>query len=135
MKEIAIVVIVLAFAGVLLAKGPDAAQAPAPSSASAKVQDDSDEAGVMIDSKGDAGDASGDQDYSAPNGAEVYAEPSGVGGLPSSYGQCKGVVNEGGRSVLVLESPEDGALSFVQVTVGKSDVSWKLIGRIPRSSD
>lgn len=135
MKEIAIAAIVLAFAGVLLAKGPDAAPAPSTAPAAEKVQDDTGEAGVMIDSKGDTGDDAEAQDYSAPNGAEVYAEPSARGGLPSSYGQCKGVTNEGGRTVLVMESPEDGTLSFVQVTVGKSDVSWKLIGRIPRSSD
>lgn len=118
MKKIIIVLLALACAGVLLAKGPEAPAKPA---------DDADEAGVMIDSKTDMDDSA---DYSA-----AYAESAGNGGVPSSYGQCKGVMNEGGRSLLVFESSEDGTLSFVQVTTGKSGVSWKLIGRIPRSAD
>ena len=65
----------------------------------------------------------------AERGADV------PGGLPSSYGQCKGVMNEGGRTILIFESLDDGAIYFVQVNVGKNSVSWKLVDRILRSAD
>ncbi len=83
---------------------------------------------VMIDSKSE-----GDEGGSAEPAA-VQTEPAAPGSMPASYGDCKGVLNEGGRSVLVFESPENGTISFVQVTVGKDGVSWKLLGRIPRNA-
>ncbi len=120
MKKIGIAVLALACTGVLLAKGP---------AAPAKAAEDVEEAGVMIDSRADMDDAgSGDEDG-------VYAEPAVPGGLPSSYGQCKGIMTDAGRSVLVFESSEDGTLSFVKVSLGGPAASWKLLGRIPRSAD
>ena len=56
------------------------------------------------------------------------------GGIPASYGQLKGAINDSGRSLLTFES-DDGTISFVQIFVGKSAVSWKLISRIYRSAD
>jgi hypothetical protein len=57
------------------------------------------------------------------------------GGIPASYGQCKGVMNDGGRTLLVFESADDGAISFVQVTLGKAGAAWKLVDRIYRSAE
>ena len=44
-------------------------------------------------------------------------------------------MNDGGRTLLVLESPDDGTITFVQVIAGKAGVSWKLVDRVPRSLD
>jgi hypothetical protein len=107
---------------------PDAAKAEAARQAEA----DAEESVVMIDSKAD-GDETGR--FSAAYAAADQEEPAVPGGLPSSYGQLKGVMNEAGRSLLVFESPDDGSITFVQATPGKSGVAWKLIGRIPRSQD
>jgi len=101
--------------------------APVKAGQARSADPDVDEPGVKIDSKADQ-DEEGDYAAERP-------ELSVPGGLPSSFGQCKGVVNDAGRSILIFESPEDGTVYFVQVTVGKANVSWKLVGRIPRSSD
>ncbi|MEK7721976.1 MAG: hypothetical protein AAB359_06265 [Elusimicrobiota bacterium] len=93
-------------------------------------EQDAEESGVMIDSKAGAEEAGSPGAY----GVE-QDERAAPGGLPSSYGQCKGVINDADRSILVFENPEDGAVSFVQMTVGKTNVSWKLVDRIPRSAD
>jgi hypothetical protein len=103
-----------------------AAARPAPDRQADQENEDS---VVMIDSKSDAED---NGSFSAGEGREDRAVP---GGIPSSFGQCKGTLTEGGRSLLVFESADDGALSFVQVIVGKAGVSWKLVDRIPRSAD
>ncbi len=95
--------------------------------AAARQEQEAEESVVMIDSKGEVESPSA---YGA--GQEERAVP---GGLPSSYGQCKGVIVDAGRNLLIFESPDDGSVSFVQVTVGKANVSWKLVGRIPRSGD
>lgn len=94
-----------------------------------QADQDNEEAGVMIDPKGDAED---NGTFSAGEDREERTVP---GGIPSSFGQCKGTISEGGRSLLVFESADDGTISFVQVVVGKSSVSWKLVDRIPRSAD
>ena len=103
--------------------------APAAPSADKQADQDNEESVVMIDSKGEADD---NGRFSAGEDREERTVP---GGLPSSYGQCKGVINEGGRSLLVFESPEDGTVSLIQVVAGKNNVAWKLVGRIPRSAD
>lgn len=103
--------------------------APAKPAADKQADQENEESVVMIDSKGDAED---NGSFSAGEDKEERAVP---GGLPSSFGQCKGVISEGGRSVLVFESPEDGTVSFVQVIVGKTAVTWKLVDRIARSAD
>ncbi|MBI4351051.1 MAG: hypothetical protein HY550_06395 [Elusimicrobia bacterium] len=121
------------------------AQAPAPAAqpkkalkaelkpAAAKQEEqEAEESVVLIDSKGEP-EAGETQDLSA-FGRETE-ERLAPGGLPSSYGQCKGLMSDAGRNILIFESPDDGALSFVQVTLGKGGVSWKLIDRIPRSAD
>lgn len=96
--------------------------------AAAKQEQDAEESVVMIDSKAEE-----------PEVASAYGmegeERLVPGGLPSSYGQCKGIISDAGRNIMIFESLDDGALSFVQVTVGKANVSWKLIDRIPRSAD
>ncbi len=107
------------------------AQQTAKEEAAAKADSDADESVVMIDSKADIEDTGR---FSAASGRE-QDEPAVSGGIPASYGQCKGVVNDGGRSLLVFESAEDGTISFVQVAAGKSKVAWKLVDRIPRSAD
>lgn len=100
--------------------------------AARQAEQDAEESVVMIDSKSDA-EATGR--FSGAAFGEEQEEPAVPGGMPSSYGQLKGVVNEGGRTLLVLESQEDGAITFVQVTAGKNSVAWKFIGRIPRGMD
>jgi len=108
---------------------PAAEKKAAKPAADKQADQDNEESVVMIDSKGDAED---NGSFSASEEREDRTVP---GGLPTSYGQCKGTINEGGRSLLVLESAEDGTLSFVQVTIGKAGVTWKLVDRIPRSAD
>ena len=103
---------------------PVKAAAPKPS------EQDAEESVVMIDSKAEAEDEGAAVSYNAEQ--DERAVP---GGLPSSFGQCKGVVNDAGRTVLIFESPDDGSVYFVQVTLGRANVSWKLIDRIPRSAD
>ncbi len=139
MNKSLIAVTLLLYGVALWAQGPAAngkaaaaAQQAAPAAQpkkAVKAQDqDSEEAVVMIDSKADQDDEDAADNY----GAEPR-KPEVPGGLPVSYGQCKGVINEPGRSVLVFESPDDGEIYFVQVTVGKTKVSWKLIDSIRRS--
>jgi hypothetical protein len=96
--------------------------------AAAKQEQDAEESVVMIDSKAD--------EPESPSAYGMEGEDRMVpGGLPSSYGQCKGVISDAGRNIMIFESLDDGSLSFVQVTAGKANVSWKLIDRIPRSAD
>jgi hypothetical protein len=111
---------------------PAAAKRPA-AAAPKPAEQEPEESVVMIDSKGDqeetgrfsAGSARGEQEEA----------PAAPGGMPSSYGQLKGVMNEAGRTLLVLESPDDGTITFVQVIAGRNGVAWKLVDRIPRSMD
>ena len=111
------------------AKPAPAADNKAAKPAADKQADQDEDSVVMIDSKGDA------EDNGSFNAGEDREERTVPGGIPSSYGQCKGTITEGGRSLLVFESAEDGTLSFVQVTVGKTSVTWKLVDRIGRSAD
>ncbi|HAN05994.1 MAG TPA: hypothetical protein DCQ25_12305 [Elusimicrobia bacterium] len=104
------------------AKKPESAK-PAP-----KPVEDQEESMVMIDDKADS-------DYSRVSSADADEQPAVPGGIPSSYGQCKGVMNDGGRTLLVFESADDGAISFVQVTLGKTGAAWKLVDRIYRSAE
>ena len=107
-----------------------AAKAEQAKTAAAKQEQDAEESVVLIDSKAETEETGTSADYGAER-----EERTVPGGLPSSYGQCKGVINDGGRNILVFESIDDGSLSFVQLVVGKSAVSWKLLDRIPRSGD
>jgi len=102
------------------------AKKPEPAKPAPKPAEDQEESMVMIDDKVDT-------DYSRVSSADD--QPAVPGGIPSSYGQCKGVMNDGGRTVLVFESADDGAISFVQVTLGKTGVAWKLLDRIYRSAE
>lgn len=111
------------------AAAPKAAK-PAP----AKPAEDAEESVVMIDSRADAEPEEGGRYSTGAFGGE-QEEPAVPGGLPSSYGQCRGVLTEAGRSVLVFENPDDGAISLVQLVLGKGKASWKLLDRIPRSAD
>ncbi|MDD5208521.1 MAG: hypothetical protein PHV36_03980 [Elusimicrobiales bacterium] len=96
--------------------------------AAAKQEQDAEESVVMIDSK--------TEETESPAAYGMEGEDRLVpGGLPSSYGQCKGTITDAGRNIMIFESLDDGSLSFVQVTVGKANVSWKLIDRVPRSAD
>ena len=94
----------------------------------AKAVEEQEESMVMIDDKADS-------DYSRVSSADADEQPAVPGGIPSSYGQCKGVMNDGGRTLLVFESADDGAISFVQVTLGKTGAAWKLADRIYRSAE
>jgi len=113
------------------APAPKPVAAPKPA---AKPVEEAEESVVMIDSKADAEPEEGGR-YSAGSFGGEQDEPAVPGGLPSSYGQCKGVITEAGRSVLVFESLDDGAISLVQLVLGKGKASWKLLDRIPRSND
>lgn len=115
------------------AAAPDAQPQKDAKPAAQQPDPDQDESGgVMIDSKSDVEDTGR---FSAGQRGDQEEPSAGTGGIPSSYGQCKGVVNEAGRTLLVFESPDDGAITFVQVTPGKNSVSWRLVDRIPRSAD
>lgn len=109
-----------------------AAAAPAkktePVKPAAKAVEEQEESMVMIDDKADS-------DYSRVSSADADEQPAVPGGIPASYGQCKGVMNDGGRTLLVFESADDGAISFVQVTLGKTGAAWKLADRIYRSAE
>lgn len=96
-----------------------------------QAEAEADEGTVMIDSKADQEETG----HFAAQPAAERADLDAPGGMPSSYGQCKGVISEGGRNVMVFENPEDGTIYFVQVNLGKSSVSWKLVDRILRSGD
>lgn len=109
-----------------------AAKAARPAKAKPQAEEQ-EEAGVMIDSKAEPEETG--RFSAAAFSQEPDDTPAAPGGLPSSYGQLKGVMNDGGRTLLVLESPDDGAITFVQVTAGRNAVSWKLLDRIPRSLD
>ncbi|HCC47296.1 MAG TPA: hypothetical protein DEQ38_04155 [Elusimicrobia bacterium] len=100
------------------------AKAPAP-----KPVEEPEESVVMIDDKAEP--EYGKAAYSG----ETEDRQAVAGGIPYSYGQCRGVISEGGRSVLVFESLDDGTITFVQVALGRGDVSWKLLDRIPRSNE
>jgi hypothetical protein len=107
------------------------AQPKAAKPAAKQADQDSDESVVMIDSKSDP-------EETGRFSAAQRGEPEDIvapAGLPASYGQCKGVINEGGRSILVFESTEDGSITFVQVTPGKNSVSWRLVDRVQRSAE
>jgi hypothetical protein len=112
------------------AQAKKAAKEEQAKAAAAKQEQDAEESVVMIDSKAEAEE----EGVSAASRPEPE-ERTVPGGLPLSYGQCKGVITEAGRNLLVFESLDDGTITFVQVTVGKTNISWKLVDRIPRSAD
>ncbi|PIU20755.1 MAG: hypothetical protein COT18_00650 [Elusimicrobia bacterium CG08_land_8_20_14_0_20_59_10] len=114
------------------AAAPAGQKAEKPPAAKPKQADaDADDGAVMIDSLYDAEETGRFDDRIEMAGDEADV----AGGIPSSYGACRGTMNEGGRNILVFESLDDGSLTFVQVTVGKNSVSWKLAGSIGRSAD
>ena len=86
---------------------------------------------VMIDTRSDE-DRSGRFTDSGAGGEA--GEPAAPGGMPVSYGQLKGSLNDAGRSLLVFENA-DGEIAFVQVFVGKNAVTWKLISTIRRGNE
>lgn len=110
------------------AAAPAPVKKPEPAKPAAKTAEDQEESMVMIDDKADA-------DYSGVSSADADEQTAVPGGIPSSYGQCKGVMNEGGRTILVFESADDGAISFVQITLGKTGAAWKLLDRVYRSAE
>ncbi|OGS56566.1 MAG: hypothetical protein A3J79_04915 [Elusimicrobia bacterium RIFOXYB2_FULL_62_6] len=111
---------------------PQKTPAPAPKK-EVKPAEPEEEGSVMIDSK--AGDAEpGEEPEYRPRSQGEADEVNVPGGLPVSYGFLKGTLTEGGRNLLVFEN-EDGTITFVQVTVGKSAAAWKLVARIRRSLD
>ncbi|MGD9642533.1 MAG: hypothetical protein AB7V08_07310 [Elusimicrobiales bacterium] len=142
MKKTFICAALTVMAGALFAQTPvakaktaaakPAAAAPAqksePVKPAAKAVEEQEESMVMIDDKTES-------DYSRGASADADEQPAVPGGIPSSYGQCKGVMNDGGRTLLVFESADDGSISFVQVTLGKTGAAWKLVDRIHRSAD
>lgn len=130
MRKFLIAALAAACAGVFIAQAPAQSGKPAPekkAAAAPKPVEDQEESVVLIDSRTEP------EDVRTPS---AYAEdrPS-AGGLPASYGQCRGVISEAGRSVLVFESPDDGSLAFVQVVLGKTGVTWKLLDRVYRNAD
>jgi hypothetical protein len=114
------------------APGASKGQGPAKLSESGADQSGED-GGVMIDARSDEA-YSGRVPDNEPAAAEDTETPAVPGGLPVSYGQLKGTLNDGGRSLLVFEN-DNGTISFVQITAGKNTVSWKLVSRIHRSAD
>ena len=121
----------------ILAQADAAKKAPQPAPAVKKetpkaAEQDSEEAGVLIDSKSDTESEAQSSAYVAEIGHQEDA--AFASSIPASYGPMKGVLNEQGRNILVFEN-EDGILSFVQISVGKNSVSWKLLARVGRSQD
>ena len=119
------------------AAAADAKKAAAPVPAkpaakpAAKPVEEAEESVVMVDSKPDAEPEEGGRFAAGAYGAE-QEETAVPKGIPASYGQCKGVLNEGARSILIFESPDDGEITFVQVTFGKGGVSWKKLDSLKR---
>lgn len=107
------------------AAAPAPVKKPEPAKPAAKAAEDQEESMVMIDDKADA-------DYSRAAPAEQAADTPLPKGLPSSFGQCKGAISDGGRNILVFENPDDGQINFVQITFGKGGVSWRLVDALPR---
>jgi hypothetical protein len=96
---------------------------------SAEAYQAEEEGSVMIDAK-----AEEDVRSRASDNEPEAEEAKVAGGIPVSYGQLKGTLNEGGKGFLVFEN-EDGVISLVQIITGKDTVSWKLVSKIPRSAD
>ena len=109
------------------------AQAQTERKSPARGEQAEEEGAVMIDDKTDE-ESSGSFSDNEPGAPEEREAPSVRGGLPASYGQLKGTLNDGGLNLLVFEN-EDGVISFVQLFAGKSSVTWKLLSRIYRSAD
>ena len=107
--------------------------APRKEPSKAAAEQENEEGGVMIDSKAEESDDQFEEP-APPRPAPEAEEISVPGGMPLSFGQLKGTINDGGRSILVFEN-EEGVIAFVQVFIGKNAVSWKLVSRIRRSMD
>ena len=112
---------------------PKQSEVPAKNSKSPAPKQNSEEDGVVIDSKSEGSEAE-TSTYSSENNSEQQADAGFASSLPASYGKLKGVLNEPGRNVLVFEN-EEGILSFVQVSLGRSSLTWKLLARAGRSQD
>jgi len=116
----------------MVAQAPSASDAAKKDQLKAAEQDDEDTS-VIIDSK--SGDADSETlSSSASAAAEHQEETAFDSSIPASYGQFKGVMAEQGRNVLVFEN-EDGVLGFVQISVARNSVNWKLLARVSRSQD
>ncbi len=123
------------------AQNASPAQQPAPKASAPAVQkavqkappaEEEEPGAVMIDPRSDE-DRSGRFTDNEARGEAETEEPAAPNGMPAAYGPLKGALNDAGRSLLVFEN-EDGEISFVQVFIGKSAVTWKLISRIPRAN-
>ncbi len=109
-------------------------QKPAPAakseSAAKPVKAEEEDGAVMIDGP----------EYSAPPAQALREEPAEAdqsrdpNALPASLGDVKGAFTDAGRNILVLQG-DDGAVNFVQVTFGRTGVSWKLAGSLYRSRE
>lgn len=101
-----------------------------PEAAAQPARAEEEDGGVMID---------GPESSAPPAQAfrEEAAEPaqsSDPNALPASLGDVKGAFTDAGRNILVLQG-DDGAVNFVQVTFGRTGVSWKLAGSLYRSRE
>jgi len=123
------------------AQNASPAQQPAPKAAAPAVKkvvqkappvEEEEPGAVMIDPRSDEDRSGRFTDNEARGEAETDEAPA-PNGMPAAYGPLKGALTDAGRSLLVFEN-EDGEISFVQVFIGKSAVTWKLISRIPRAN-
>jgi hypothetical protein len=106
---------------------PAAARAE-PAAQSAKAEDE--DGAVMID-----GFESAPPAYQPPAGDAAETEqPRDPNALPASLGDVKGTFSDAGRNIMVLQA-DDGTVNFVQVTFGKTGVSWKPAGSLYRSRE
>lgn len=55
-----------------------------------------------------------------------------TGQIPFYYGSIKGVLNDGGKNILVFED-ENGVITFVQIYFGKNTVKWTVLARMKRN--
>ena len=90
----------------------------------AKQAEEPEESMVMIDDKAEP--------EGRPAAAESEERAVDRSGIPEAFGQCKGVTTDGGRTILIFESPETGAISFVHVVFGKNGVTWRPAGSLKR---
>lgn len=148
MKKTLAAVLLFACAGALLAQGPadKAKPAPAPekkpapaaqpataaekkpapaAKQPAKQAEEPEESIVMIDDKAEP-------DHGKAGALDADEPQAGPPGIPTSYGQCKGVTTDAGRTILVFENPDSGDISLVQLVFGKAGVSWRLLDTIRR---
>lgn len=128
MKKTVLLLLLAALPLSLYSQQKPAAPAGTDSAQPAKAEEE--DGAVMID-----GFESSAPAYQTPaDDASEAPQPRDPNALPASLGDVKGTFADAGRNILVLQA-DDGTINFVQVTFGRSGVSWKPAGSLYRSRE